>query len=101
MKTRRVQREIRREQILNAAIDLARTVGYTQIRRDAVAERAGCSTGLVSLYYSTMVQLQRAVMRAAVHRPDLVVLAQGLAANDSHARNAPSDVKRAAAELLV
>jgi hypothetical protein len=47
-----------------------------------------------------MPQLQKAVMRAAVARECLKVIAQGLAIQDKHALKAPPDIKTAAANAI-
>ncbi|MCK5644889.1 MAG: TetR/AcrR family transcriptional regulator [Gammaproteobacteria bacterium] len=91
---------LRREQILNAAVVLARTQGYAQITRDAVAEQAGVSMGLISRYFGTMKQLKRDVMRAAVRQEIPEIIAQGLANADRHARKAPPELKERAVALI-
>lgn len=91
----------RKIQILNAAVALATTDGYANITRTDVAELAGVSTGLVNKYYSTIPQLKRAVMRAAIQREVLSIVAQGLTAKDPQALKAPDELKqRAVASIL-
>ena len=97
MKVRRGE-EIRKSEILEAALELARDVGYQQITRDALAAKAECSTGLITTYFGTMNHLRRAIISAAILHQDLQVLAQGLAANESKAHNAPESLKREALE---
>ncbi len=98
---KRMQPDARKAEILAAALDTARAVGYRHVSREAIAATAGCSPGLVSAYFGTMPALRRAIMSAAIARRDLVVLAQGLAAGDSKAKAAPEALRRAAAEALV
>lgn len=98
---KRMQPDARKAEILAAALDTARAVGYRHVSREAIAATAECSPGLVSAYFGTMPALRRAIMSAAIARRDLVVLAQGLAAGDSKARAAPEALRRAAAETLV
>ena len=98
---KRMQPDARKAEILAAALDTARMVGYRHVSREAIAATAGCSPGLVSAYFGTMPALRRAIMSAAIARRDLVVLAQGLAAGNSKAKAAPEALRRAAAETLV
>ena len=98
---RRMHPDARKAEILAAALDTARAVGYRHVSREAIAALAGCSPGLVSSYFGTMPALRRAIMSAAIARRDLTVLAQGLAAGDSKAKAAPEELRRAAAETLV
>jgi len=90
----------RKKQILDGALNVASLVGYQNVTRDAVATAAGVSTGLINLHFSTMAQLKRDIMRAAVKREVLSVIAQGLAAHDAHARKASEDLKRRALASL-
>jgi AcrR family transcriptional regulator len=92
---------VRKAEILSAALEVARTAGYRNASRESIAAMAGCSPALVSKYYGTMNQLQRAIMSAAIARHDLPILAQGLAAGDSKARAAPPDLKESAVRGLL
>lgn len=90
----------RREQILDGAIEQAKAIGFTRITRDGVAAHCGLSAGSINLHFSTMTQLRRDVMRAAVKREILPIIAQGLAAGDAHARRAPAELKQRALATL-
>jgi AcrR family transcriptional regulator len=101
----------RKQQILEEALRQAAKVGYQNIRREAVAAALEVSPALVSTYFSTMTQLKRDVMRAAViaagdeemnrlRWPAWRVLAQGLAAKDRRAMKAPESVKACALATL-
>lgn len=92
---------LRKDHILNVAIKLAtRPGGYNALTRDGIAESAGVSMGLINNYFGTMVQLKRAVMRAAINRGIPEIIAQGIAINDKHAKKAPQDLKEQAAKLI-
>lgn len=97
----RVSPKLRREQILAAAVELAKTDGYHKMTRDDIAKRAGVSTGLVTKYFSTMPALRRDVMRAAVRNNVAEVVAQGLANRCTHALKASPELKKQAALILV
>lgn len=91
----------RREQILTVAVAMAAENHYQKITRDEIAQRAGVAMGLVTKYFSTMAQLRRDIMRAAIREKNLTIIAQGLVAKDSHALKASHELKVAAtAELL-
>jgi AcrR family transcriptional regulator len=101
MISKRLAPEVRKEAILAVALERARSIGLNNLRRDDIAAHAGVANGLVSRYFSTMTQLRRAVVRAAIRQEVLPVLAQALASRDPDALKAPEDLqKRALASLL-
>jgi len=65
----------RKTQILDAAMVVARANGYNRATLQDVAKQAGCTHGLVLYYFSTSVQLRRAVMSEAIRLRDAVILA--------------------------
>ena len=83
----------RREQILDAAVAMAKDAGFQKITRDGIAIRAGVAMGLVTRYFGTMTQLRRAVMRSAVKNEVISVIAEGLAIGDPHAKKAGPELK--------
>lgn len=96
----RVSPDLRRENILNIAVDVAIDIGYHKLTREVVAETAGVSMGLVSKYFGTMPRLKRDVMRFAIKNKIPQIVAQGLAIQDKHAVKAPQELKNAAAEII-
>lgn len=91
----------RHEQILNGAIEHAAAVGFGRMTRGGVAAACGLAPASINLHFSTMTQLRRDVMRAAVKREILPIVAQGLALKDPHACKAPAQLReRALASLL-
>jgi AcrR family transcriptional regulator len=90
-----------RDELMSAALTVAQRDGYRQMSCESVAIEGKCSRGLINKYFGTMLQLRRAVMRAAVVRRNLLVIAQGLAAGDVHANEASTMVKRDALEGLL
>ena len=98
MKTKRL--DDRRQSILSAALQVAVTTGYLRVTRDAVAAAAGCSPALVSFHLGTIPQMQRALMGEALRTRNLRVIAQGLSHGDRRARNAPLELREAAAGSL-
>ena len=101
MSRTRLAPEVRRVDILDAALILAEELGYMNMTRTQIADAAGVTPGLITYYYHTMPQLRRDVMRAAVRRGILPIIAQGLAARDPHAQKASKVMQKRAAALLV
>jgi AcrR family transcriptional regulator len=106
--TAKLEPAARKKQILDEAIKQASRVGYQNIKRADIAEALGVSPALVSLYFSTMPQLKRQVMRAAIAGAktksacgfELCVIAQGLAARDRLTLNIPPILRSAALSTL-
>lgn len=92
--------DVRKEQILTAALSLAATRGYLTVTRDQVADASGVSTALIQYHFKTMAQFRRSLMRHAIAKGCLRVLAQGLACGDEHACKAPDELKQQAAASL-
>lgn len=98
--TVRMKPENRKDAILEAGLVAARKVGFLNLRQADIAQEAGCAHGLVTRYFATMTQMRRAIMRAAIQRKDLALIAQGLGCGDADARKAPDDLKKKALKLL-
>lgn len=96
----RLAPDIREEQILYAALNLAVEVGYSKITREGIAARASISPALVSVRLGTMDSLRRKLMRYAIRMRCLKVIAQGLAVGDRHALKAPTPLKLEALAAL-
>lgn len=96
----RLSKEERKREILNAAIALAKVSGYRTLTRDGVADRALVSTGLISYHFETMDALKRLVVKTAIEKEILPIIAQALADGDLQARNAPERLKKQALATL-
>lgn len=99
-KRNRLDTQLRKTQMLEAALSLAAVHGFNRVTREQIARVADCSTGLVSLHCGTMPDLRRDIVRAAVRLENLVVLGQAIAAGDAHARRAPEELKRRALDAM-
>lgn len=97
MTNKRLPPTERSAQLLDVALALAERHGLANIRRDQIAEAAGVSQGLVTERLGTMIEMRRAVMRAAVKRECLAVIAEGLATRDKYARRASPELRQRAA----
>lgn len=89
--------DVRREQILDAALILALATSYDRITRDGVAAKAGVSQGLVNAYFKNMDGLRSELMRYAIQRGNLQVVAQGLLGRHPEALKAPQSLRSLAA----
>lgn len=96
---RRANPALRKDYILAVAVDMAKAVGYHKLTRDAVAEKAGVSMGLVTRYFGTMNQLKGAVVKRAVKTEVLEIVAQCILNKDPRGAKISEELKsRALAE---
>lgn len=93
-RAKRTSPEIRREQILEAAIKLSIKFGYTKITRDKIAEATKTASSLIAKYYPRMQDVKNAVMEAAIKREVVEIIAQGLTLNDPRALKINKSIKR-------
>lgn len=96
----RLKPSLRKSQILDHALACARKHGYSNVTRKMIADEADISEALVSVYWGTMTQIRRSIMRQAVAVGDAAIVAQGLALRDSYALKAPDTLKAKAAASL-
>lgn len=89
-------KEARKEDLLKAAMELSKKIGYSNVRHAMLADEAGVHRTLVYHYFSTKDQLLHAMMRFAVVNDIAEVVAQGIVARDTQALKAPDKVKQAA-----
>lgn len=95
----RINPALRRGHILDTAVGLAKEHGYRFITRGMVAEAAGVSGSLVSLYFN-MNQLRENIMELAVMRQIPEIIAQGLLNQDIIALSVSPELKAKAAEII-
>ena len=89
----RLKPATRRALIMEAALRVAAQNHYLKITRQQIADEANVAPTLITHYLGTMVKVRRAVMRYAVLRECLPVVAQGLTANDRHALKADQTLR--------
>lgn len=92
--------QVTKEHVLISAITLAETCGFQALTRKKVAIAGGVSEASVSKYFHTMNQMRRSVVRAAIMRGNLVVIAQALAIKDPTALKLSDEIKQKAAQTL-
>lgn len=85
--------KVRTNEILAAAILDAEKRGFQNITIRSLANHVGCSRALIHIYFNTIVQLKRSVMRYAIKDENLLIIAQGLVAKDPTARKASEELK--------
>jgi AcrR family transcriptional regulator len=90
----------RKAQLLDVAVELARKNGFASLRMLHISQRAECSNATVVGYFKTMVQMKRAVMRAAISREVLPIIAEGVAMRDPAALKCPVELQRKALATL-
>lgn len=86
--------------LTDTALKLAAKRGLYNLTRDAIAEAAEVSTGIVSKRFGTMENMRRSLMREAVRRELLPIIAEGLVRGDTAARKAPDALKAKARAAL-
>ena len=89
---------IRRQEILGAAVELARESGYLKMTHSHIAGRVEVSPSLIRKYYVDKSKLRNAVMAEAVRLEIAEIVLQGLAAKDPIAHDAPAALRAAALE---
>ncbi len=97
----RMKPEARKDEILNAALVVATKLGFANVRVADIATQAGCGYGTVSYHFNTMTQMRRAMMRAAVERKILKIIAEGLVMRHPEAKKAPDDIQKKAIASFV
>lgn len=90
----------REKAILEAAISVAQKRSFSSMRLIDIAAAAECSNALVVMYFGTMTKMRRRVMRAAIDRKILPIIANGFAMGDPTAKKADDAlIKKAMASL--
>lgn len=93
-------RSARNSKVLEAAIAEASECGYQFITREAVALRAGVSAGGVNNAFGTMLELKRAVLRTAIERRILRIVADGIAMGSPVVADLPPEFRQEALSTL-
>lgn len=91
----------RDKRILDAALELAKGLGFEWITRDQVATAAGVSPATINNVFGTVSGMKRAVLREAIAREVVEIVAQGLAVRHPIALAAPTELKERAVAHMV
>lgn len=92
-KQTRLKPEARKEQMLTAALSLAEQSHYLTITRNEIARALGVSGPAVQYHFKTMKRLRAELVRAAVEREVLAVVAQAILLGSEHVQAAPEALK--------
>jgi AcrR family transcriptional regulator len=96
----RKHKTVRKELILCAAIELALKVGYQHLIRDEVAKKAGVSGPLLNKHYGTIRELRQQVLKTAIEKGIIEIVAQGLGMRDPIALKATDEIKQKAFNFM-
>lgn len=91
---------LRKKQILEAAMALARESSLYAVTRKDVAARVGCSAPLIGFYYASIESLRKAVVTEAMRTEDLPILAQCIVMNNSRMRRLSPELRARALATL-
>lgn len=91
---------VRKQIILEAAIKLSIKQGYNAITRDEIAKEANISSPLVSTYFPHMQDVENAVIKAAIEREIIAILAQLLILKDRRIKSLKADTKRKVTQYI-
>jgi len=91
---------LRRKQVLEAALSVAKANGYQTVKRDDVAKSANVSPGLISHYFENTEQLRICILKTAILNGVPEIVAQGLACGDPIAIQAPRELKDKALQFI-
>jgi AcrR family transcriptional regulator len=92
---------IRRESILDAALELASSDHYRSITRDQIATRAGTATGNVNRLFGTIAELRRELVKHAIQHDNLKIIAQAITVNDPIVGTLDADIRRQAMDTFL
>lgn len=101
LKKKRFKTDVRKDEILRAALTLAVRDGYKNVTRVTIAEFIGVAETTVQYHFGTMARLRSELMRYAVKQGNVRVVAQGLADRHPQALKACEGLRRLAVEALV
>jgi DNA-binding transcriptional regulator YbjK len=98
--TNRISPQERVEALLEIALAVAEFSGWVGLTHAAVAEHAQCSPPLVVARLGSVDLMRERVMRHAVARENLRVLAEGLVYHCRVAQSVPAELKARVAKWL-
>ena len=82
LKGARINPLVRKQKILDAAIQLSISSGYRNITRKDVALASDSAQGLVGRYFKTIANLRQEVLKEAVQREIIPILVENLSARE-------------------
>ncbi len=91
-----MKRDERAEEILSAALKVSEEHGYDKVSRAQIAEAANCAESLISFYFSTMDDVRDTIMKEAILKRNLKIIAMGLISRNKHALSISNSLKHEA-----
>jgi AcrR family transcriptional regulator len=85
--------DARREQCIEAALELSKDKPYYRVTRNEIADAVGVAGSVVQWHFGTVVKMRRQIMRAAIAAERLDIISQGIANQDPHALKAPAELR--------
>lgn len=95
------QTQLTKKRIIDAALQLTLEIGYHKLRRDNIAAHARVSPGLIAYHFGTVEKLRREVMRTAIRKKLILIIAQGITMRNPDALKAPLNLKKKATKFLL
>jgi AcrR family transcriptional regulator len=86
MSQKRLAADVRREQIIKAAVAIAERVGYMAVSRRMIGEKLGVSGALIPKHIGTTEELEKAMIQYALAEESIPVIAQLLAMRHEYVR---------------
>jgi AcrR family transcriptional regulator len=96
----RINPNERRDQLIDIAVEVAKEKHFCAVSCKDVADRAGCSPGLIIHYFDTVEHLRDRIVQKAVERSVVEVVAQAMCARHPLMKTTRSSLRRAALEHL-
>lgn len=92
-KQKRLKPEARKEQIITAALSLAENSHYLTVTRSEIAKALGVSGPAVQYHVKSMKHLRGELVKAAIKRKVLAVVAQAILLGNEEVQAAPEALK--------
>lgn len=97
---KRMPPELRKQHIIEQGLVLARKGHYLLFTRAELAAACNVSPGLINVYAGNVDNIRQDVLRMAVERKVVEVVAQGLVQHDPIVNNIDKELKRKAIEFI-
>lgn len=92
----RLNPDERYKQLLESAVEVAKTSGFNEMTHTLVALHAKVSKATVFKYFETIFKLRTDVMKVAIEQELLPIIAAGVVARNEVALSASDDLKKKA-----
>jgi len=91
---------LRKQKIIDAAVELADKVGFSNITRDGIANIANVSAGLINFHFDSMVKLRKEIIRYVVEKEVLAIIIQAIGQGELKTEKLPPALKKKIADYL-